>query len=134
MSTSREQLPAALIESYKHRAGDGASCALCGATSLPLAFHALEASFDEGSATPNGFVPMSASRGRVRGSYPLCTKCAPPCSKCQLPRPSERILEFGYKLGAKQGIGMCEHIQFGLFVQALFKRLFGLGRFRKAKP
>lgn len=132
MSNLREDLRQGLIASYKHRPADRASCALCGDRSRPLAFHILEASFNEGSSTPSGFVPMSASMGRLRGSFPICSKCAPPCKKCGLPIPTEKVLELGYKLKTSTGNGTCQDIQFGLFVTAIFKRLFGIGRFSKS--
>ena len=131
MSNLREELRQGLIASYKHRQASGAQCALCGDHSRPLAFHILEASFPEGSSTPAGFVPMSASMGRLRGSYPICSKCAPACKKCGLPIPTEKALELGHKLKAATGNGICQDMQFGLFVQAIFKRIFGIGRFAK---
>jgi hypothetical protein len=129
MSDLREQLRKDLIESYRHRAAGDAACALCGNTTRPLAFHMLEASFSEGNQTPDGFVPMSASRGRVSGSFPICNVCSPPCKKCGLPVPTEKVLELGYRLKARSGNGVCQHIQFGLFLSAILKRLFGIGRF-----
>lgn len=132
MSDLREQIRNELVESFKHRPSkDGASCALCGNASRPLAFHMLELSINEGTHPPNGFAPMSVSRGRVRGSFPICNVCAPPCKQCQLPIPTEKVMELGYRLSAKTGNGICQHIQFGLLLSALFKRLFGLGRFRR---
>lgn len=131
MSDLREQLRSGLIESYKHRPAKGSPCALCGATARPLAFHILELSIDEGTHYPKGFVPMSASRGRVRGSFPICNVCAPPCKQCQLPLPTEKVLELGHQLHAHAGSGICQHMHFGLFASALFKRLLGRGRFRK---
>ncbi len=133
MNGLREQLRDSLIESSKHRAAKGGDvpCALCEVTSRPLAFHMLEVSIDEGARFPKGFVPMSASLGRVRGSFPICNVCAPPCKTCQLPIPTEKVMELGHRLPALTGNGICQHMQFGLFVSALFKRLFGLGRFRR---
>lgn len=129
MSDFREQIRQELLASYKHRSGGAAACALCGSKSRPLAFHMLESSFNEGSALPNEFVPMSASMGRVRGSFPICDSCAPPCKKCRLPIPAERVMELGHRLNATNGNGVCQDIQIVLLVGAVFKRLFGLGRF-----
>ena len=132
MSDFRGQLRQGLLDSYKHRVADGNACAKCGKTDAPLAFHVLEASFNEGEALPQSFVSMSSSNGRIRGSYPICSSCAPPCKKCQVPVPTEKVLEFGSKLNAQTGNGLCgEHIYFGLFFLALFKRLFNIGRFSK---
>ena len=129
MSDLKEQLRKGLIESYMHRVAGGVSCALCGNTTRPLAFHIIEASFSEGTQTPNGFVPMATSRGRVSGSFPICDVCSPPCKKCSLPIPTEKVMELGHHLKARNGIGVCQHIQFGLLISAIFKRLFGIGRF-----
>jgi len=129
MSDLREQLRQGLIDSFKHRIENGCACALCGNTALPLAFHMLEASFNDGAELPDNFVPMSSSMGRTRGSYPICNSCAPACKKCQLPIPTEKVLELGHELNAKTGNGICQDIQIGLLFSALLKRLFKMGRF-----
>jgi hypothetical protein len=129
MGDFRDQLRQGLLDSYKHRIENGCSCSICGKANIPLAFHMLEASFDEGAKLPTSFVPMSASRGRIRGSYPICNSCAPACEKCQLPLPTEKVMEHGHKLNANTGNGICQHIQMGLLFSAIFKRLFKIGRF-----
>ncbi len=98
MNDMREQLRQELLDSYKHRIEKDCACAICGKANVPLAFHMLEASFNEGDNLPESFVPMSASRGRIRGSYPICTSCAPACKKCQLPIPTEKVMELGHRL------------------------------------
>ena len=130
MCDVREVLRNQLMQSYLHRPAEGgAKCALCGEGGRPLAFHMLECSIAEGSQFPPGFVPMSASRGRVRGCYPICNRCAPACSRCRLSVPTEPVLELGHKKGASTGNGVCQHIQWGSFFSALVKRLFKQGRF-----
>jgi hypothetical protein len=131
MSTLREQLRKALLASYTHRFSEGTSCALCGASSRPLAFHMLEASIYGGAQPPTGFVPMAGTPGRVRGSFPICTHCAPPCKKCGLPIPTEKVLELRHRLKASTGVGVCQDIQWRLFAAALLKRLLGIGRFSR---
>lgn len=131
MSSLKDQLRQGLLDSYKHRIDKDCSCAICGKTKVPLAFHVLEAEFNEGVTLSRGFVPMSASRGRIRGSYPLCDSCAPPCRKCNLPIPTERVLDYGHNIGASNGNGICQHIKFGQFFLAITKRIFKLGRFGK---
>ena len=133
MSSMKDQIRDGLLDSYRHRAANGASCALCGNNSRSLAFHMLEASFNEGTSLPKAFTPMSASMGRVRGSFPICDTCAPSCKKCQLPIPTEKVMELGHSLTAVIGNGTCQDIQPGLFVVAFFKSLFGIGRFAR-KP
>lgn len=129
MSDFREQLRQGLLDSYKYRLEKNCSCAICEKTNIPLAFHMLEASFNEGDNLPKSFVPMSSSRGRVRGSYPICSSCVPACKKCQLPMPTEKVMELGHKLNAITGNGLCQHIQIGLLFSAIFKRIFKIGRF-----
>lgn len=129
MNDFRNQLRKDLFESYKHRIIKDCACTICERADTPLAFHILETSFGEGETLPSSFVPMSASRGRVRGSYPICDSCAPACKKCQLPIPTEKIMELGFKLHAQTGNGICQHIQMRLLFSGLFKRLFKIGRF-----
>jgi hypothetical protein len=129
MSDFRDQLRQSLLDSYKHKIEKDCACAMCGKTNTPLAFHMLEASFNEGEKLPKSFVPMSSSRGRVRGSYPICSSCAPACKKCQLPIPTEKIMELRMTLHAKTANGICQHVHMGLLFCAIFKRLFKIGRF-----
>tara|TARA_R110002095_G_scaffold66742_4_gene56661 strand:+ start:872 stop:1273 length:402 start_codon:yes stop_codon:yes gene_type:complete len=129
MSDYREQIRQGLLDSYKHRVESNCGCAVCGNTTKPLAFHMLETAFNEADALPSIFTAMSSSRGRIRGSYPICNSCAPACKKCQLPIPTEKVMELGHKLSAHTGSGICKDIKFGLLFSALFKRLFKIGRF-----
>lgn len=120
-----------LKRDFMHRPANDCSCAMCGASNLPLAFHVLEQSYAQNASTPKGFVPMSMSMGAVRGVFPVCTSCAPACSSCGLPIPTEKVLEFGKAINARTGNGMCnQHIHFGEFAKALFKRTFRMGRFK----
>lgn len=126
-----EGLRTELRKSFMHRMAADCSCAICGNKSNPLAFHILENSFAESAALPMGFIPMSKSMGHVRGSFPICTACAPPCAKCSLPIPTEKALEFGYKSSSRVGNGVCQHFLATGFAIALLKRSLGLGRFKK---
>ncbi len=129
MNGFRDHIRQGLLDSYRHRIEKGCTCAKCGKSNTQLAFHILEASFNEGANFPTSFVPMSSSRGRVKGSYPICASCAPACKKCNLPIPTEKVMELGYTLHTKTGNGICQHVQLGLLFSALFKRLFRIGRF-----
>lgn len=121
----RAAIRESLLQSYKHRIEDGCKCAICGATDTPLAFHVLEKSIKEGELAPTGFVPMSASMGYVRGSFPLCKKCAPPCSSCKLPIDSPVARRFGQSVQAKLGVGHCrEHIHWKYVLGALISKIF----------
>lgn len=121
-----------LKKDFMHRVSEDCSCAVCGAASRPLAFHVLHRSYAQNASTPKGFVPMSMSMGAVRGSFPVCDGCAPACSNCGLPIATERVLEFGKSVGANTGNGVCsQHIHFGEFAKAIFKRAFKIGRFKK---
>ena len=110
----------ALNESYKHRELRDVACALCGSRSKPLALHVISYAQDETAPLPPGFVPQSASRGTIRGAFPVCSTCAPPCAKCQLP-----IVTASVKAGFQRlydtldsedspvmwGNGRCEHLR-----------------------
>jgi hypothetical protein len=129
MSDFRIKIRNALLESYKHKNAKEYCCSICGCTNLPLAFHVIEETFDESTKLPKGFVPMSASRGRIRGSYPICTSCSPPCKKCNLPIENETVMEFANKLKSPSGIGVCNHMHLSVLLSAIIKRLFKMGRF-----
>ena len=121
-----------LKKDFMHRVSDDCSCAVCGATSRPLAFHVLQRSYSQSTSTPKGFVAMSMSMDAVRGTFPVCNHCSPACSSCELPIATERVLEFGKSVDANTGNGVCrQHIHFGEFFKALFKRAFRIGRFKK---
>ena len=131
MDDLRDQLRKELLDSYKHRIVSDCSCAICGKTNSPLAFHVLEESFNEDDALPISFVKMSSSRGRVRGSYPVCNSCAPGCKKCQLPITTEKVMEYSNKFNIRYGNGMCQHMQIGILFSSILKRIFKFGRFSK---
>jgi|GEM_PF-4394924 len=78
-------LSKALKQSWMHRAPDGNACAVCGTDQRPLAYHVMQYAQDEATPLPEGFVPMSASRGTIRGNFPVCDECAPACDRCNLP-------------------------------------------------
>lgn len=139
-SSIREMMREQLLESYRPRLVEGIACAKCTAKDIPLSYHLIKYSGSGPVDPPPGCVPMSARdiNGSVgwTGSFPLCTRCAPTCSKCGLPIPTEALFEFTIKLqksygnGVSQGIGYCtEHIHWGSFFSALFKRAFRRGRF-----
>ncbi len=120
-------------------------CALCGDRSRPLSFHMIEFTAP-GRAVPDGGVAMAQRSQRsndvtTRGSFPICTSCAPPCAKCGLPVPSDRQQEFlaAITRGAgactiTSGLGVCEHIKWSLFARAVVKRTLKLGRFATNPP
>lgn len=119
----RNALRAQLIESYKPKESS-TPCALCEQTSGPMSLHLLEVTIPETNPMPPRFVPMARSRGMIRGSFPVCTDCAPVCSKCGLPVQSKKVQE-GYhaiKVSAPSGAGIyagngyCRHLN-------LFKKL-----------
>lgn len=130
-SDIRTEIRKGLIESYKPKTHQGLKCSVCGSEGKYLALHVLEKSINEGDGYPVDFVPMSSSRGRVRGSFPVCVSCAPQCKKCHLPTLTEKVLEFGHLNAAHTGQGVCQHIQWGLFLTALIKKSLKIGRFSK---
>ena len=125
-------LRAELLKSYMHRMATDCSCSTCGNNTRPLAFHILEKSFPQDTALPASFVPMSKSMGQVRGAFPICTACVPPCTKCNLPIPTERVLEYGHKESSRVGNGVCRHFRATGFLSALFKKSLGIGRFKNS--
>jgi hypothetical protein len=90
-----------------------------------------------GHKVPDGGVAMAVRPDSVHGSFPICVRCAPPCSQCGVPVPTECVMEFlktakttevGDYIGP--GNGMCgDHIYWPLFFGAIIKRLFRQGRF-----
>jgi hypothetical protein len=124
-------IAAVLHKSYLHQKRGDTTCAICGATTKPLAFHVLEKSYTNGDAAAPGFVPMSESMGRVSGVFPVCVKCSPACRKCRLPISTERVIEFGISVDAHKGCGVCEHMHLSVFIEVLWKRLLGHGRFKR---
>jgi hypothetical protein len=124
-------IAAVLHKSYLHRDCGDTTCAVCGAATIPLAFHVLEKSYPNGGQAVSGFVPMSESRGRVSGVFPVCVKCSPPCRKCLLPIPTEAVIEFGISVDAHKGCGVCGHMHLSVFLEVLWKRTVGHGRFKR---
>jgi hypothetical protein len=120
-----------LREFYLHKNRGDIPCSICGATTKPLAFHVLEKSYAQGEETVPGFVPMSEYMGRLSGVFPVCIKCSPACRKCRLPISTERVIEFGIAVGAHKGNGVCEHMHWSVFIEVLWKRSIGLGRFKR---
>lgn len=144
-SSLRDSLRESLLESYRFRASEGTACGRCGVIGRPLAFHVIEFSGAGAVDPPSGCVPMSSRRyGGVegwRGAFPLCATCAPPCSKCGLPVPTEAALEFLHSLQGRSvggraslGLGVCrEHIHMSSMLAALMNRLLGRGRFSRTR-
>jgi hypothetical protein len=124
-SDPRNAIREALRESYLHRKAQDCVCAICGSSDRELAFHVLEKSVQEGADLPDGFVPMSVSMGFVKGSFPVCSKCAPPCSSCKLPIDSPVARRFGVSVDARLGVGYCrDHIHWRYVLPALVSKLF----------
>jgi hypothetical protein len=119
-----------LQKDFMHRISGDTSCAVCGANSRPLAFHMLRKSYSQNTSTPKGFAAISMSMGSVRGAFPVCNQCAPACSRCGLPIPTEKVLEFGKSVRANVGNGVCRHMHVVEFIKALTKRAFHMGRFK----
>ncbi len=115
----RSDLREGLLKSYKHRLIDGAACAVCGAEGGLLAGRVIEFAQPEHLPRPDGFVETSASGGTVRGVFPVCIVCAPPCGRCELPvrtsRVRKKFSEMHQRLDSSHsplawGNGSCEHL------------------------
>ncbi len=131
MSDWRDEMRESLLKSYKPRIDDNALCAICGSKGIPLSFNAVEYYQDDTGTLPKGFFPMSQTSygdfGTIRGSFPVCTKCAPTCAMCGLPRHSDvlvkflRGLEVQFEDNVHWGCGLCNHFHITDFI----KRLLG---------
>jgi len=119
----REGTRKLLIESYLHRHANECACAMCGRRGVPLAFHVIERSFDnEARDIPyeQGFVQFSPPVGYIRGAFPLCTTCAPPCRKCKLPTEPPSVHRFANSVQGKIGLGICkDHLHWFVVVEVI---------------
>ncbi|MEG3153456.1 hypothetical protein [Sphingomonas sp. RB1R13] len=113
----REEMRDGLIEAYKPKAIDGASCMICGQAGGRLSLHLIEAVIPEAQRLPSGSVPMIQSRGTIRCSFAVCEACAPACSMCGIAVRTKRVLR-AYRVleesawaGSKVylGNGFCQH-------------------------
>ena len=120
---SREGMRTLLLQSYLHRRENECACAMCGRRDAPLAFHVIERSFDNDAHDipyEQGFVQFQSSAGYIRGAFPLCTTCAPPCRKCNLPTEPPSVHSFAKKVQGKIGLGICsEHIRWYMVVEVI---------------
>lgn len=116
----REGMRTLLLKSYLHISTNECACAMCGRRGVPLAFHVIERSFDkEARDIPyeQGFVQFSFSAGYIRGAFPVCTTCSPPCRKCKLPTNPPSVNRFANSVQGKIGLGICiEHIHWFVVV------------------
>ena len=87
----RKVIKAQLILTYKPKDVSDTPCALCQCTGGMMSLHLLEVSIPETSPLPPYFVPTARSRGRIKGCFPICTTCAPICSKCGIAMQSKRF-------------------------------------------
>lgn len=132
------QIRESLIDSYKPIIVNDATCICCGRKSVPLYLHAIEYYQGDDKRHPDHFIPTSASRGTVRGCFPICTFCAKPCAKCGLAMRTEKLeetyiqLKRKYGSGVVGGNGLDKHMHLSLLIQAIIKRVFKIGRFNKS--
>lgn len=123
---NRVRMRKLLLDSYLPRHVNDCACAKCGRRGIPLAFHVIEKTvsdkYGKSADRPfeRGFEPfasMLSSVGYVRGSFPLCSACAPPCSKCKLPTDPPSIHKFALSVKGKIGLGVCrEHLHWFVVV------------------
>ena len=128
---ARAVLAKRLHEATLHKQHDDLYCAICGKKGGNLALSVIKYTQDRNAPFPQYFVPQSASGGIVRGCFPVCDRCAPPCKKCNLPRYTDKIkklmeekkkeLHGDYTLMLSYGV--CNHIQWGLFFKYLIKKI-----------
>lgn len=124
----RLAMKAGLMDAYRHKRLDDGRCAFCASTKGPFSLHVAE--FAQSSEAPlvDGFIRMSQSHGRLRGSIPICIECAPSCKKCKLPIVTRWTVAMVAELRRRHpalsinaGNGFCRHIHFGSLFRALFK-------------
>lgn len=114
----RKAIRDSLIEGYKPREVADSVCALCEHGQGPMSLHLLEASIPETSPIPPRFVPMSRSRGMIRGSFPVCCNCAQICSNCGIAIQSKKVRQAYEAIKAtaspgcivSAGNGYCRHL------------------------
>ena len=90
----RNTMAKMLHDSYLHKQHNDLYCSLCGKKGGKLALHVIEYTQDRNAPLPKYFVPMSSSGGRIRGSFPVCDECCPPCKKCNLPIDTGKVRYF----------------------------------------
>jgi hypothetical protein len=131
---SRNAIAELLIKDSMHKVNNGKVCSICGDAVRPLAFNMLRNAYPEHVLPPKEFIKMAISYRSIKGVFPVCDKCAPPCKICGLPIPKEKVLEYGYSIGATIGNGICKnHFHVQEFITLILKRIFKLGRFRTKK-
>lgn len=123
-----DEIRKGLFEAYKHKKLEGFICIVCGAKNRKLALHVIEFYHSDSVATPKCFVQMSHSRGTLRGSVPICDKCCPPCSRCNLPivttyykKIIKALSEKFSNISFSFGNGICKHIHIQNDILANFK-------------
>ena len=67
---------------------DDLRCGICGNQDIELTLRLIKVVLPRGVMPPNGFEPVSANNRTVHGHVAVCSSCAPPCRRCQEPRPS----------------------------------------------
>lgn len=114
-----DELKHQLMDSYRHKTLVGYNCILCNKSDRPFALHIIEYYHVDTIASPKAFIPMSRSRGIIRGSLPICTCCAKPCDKCLLPIRSilinkmKKLIATKYpQINVVSGNGFCRHTHF----------------------
>lgn len=114
----REALRQGLLDAYKPKKVDGVPCAICLSEHGQMSLHLLEVLVPETNAMPLSLVPMARSRGMIRGSFAVCSDCAPICKKCGIAIRTRKVDEAfkAIKASATNGAevyvgnGECEHI------------------------
>lgn len=129
-TATRQLIREGLEEAYRHKPIEGGRCAFCGSEQGPFAMHLVEFSQDEDAELPDGFMPMSASFGRLRGSLPVCIRCAPPCRRCAIPIATRWTKKMVAALDASYpdrlilfGNGFCDHIHVWSDLVAKFRKV-----------
>ena len=136
-----------LLKSYLHRqAADfpfkDCACSMCGRAGMPLALHVIYKTYaNVGEVTQTEKQPAfyyGYSADCVRGFFPLCTKCAPPCKKCRLPTYPPSVCRFANSLKVEIGLGVCkDHLHWSYtlgYLAGIVRKLRGELAKRVRKP
>ena len=95
---ARQRIAKALHENYKHKEMHGIACSICGRTDKSLATQTFVLRQESHLIFPDGFIIQNKWDTDVRGTFPICTDCARPCRKCELPITSKKLIKYYNKI------------------------------------
>ncbi len=114
----RAQLRAGLIDSFKPKRIEGAVCLLCGSGRDEVSMQLIKVAMAANLPHPKRFLEAAPGPGYVKGSFPICIKCAHPCRKCGIAIRSKEVVQAlaflqdaaWPEVSVTAGNGYCQHI------------------------